>query len=34
MAVVLDLPSRAHDLIRWTATAFSEPPLFLAGVLL
>src|SRR5205809_404493 len=34
MAVVLALPSRAHDLIRWTATAFSAPPLFLAGVLL
>src|SRR6266849_4964323 len=34
MAVVLSLPSRAHDAIRWTATAFSVPPLLLAGVLL
>src|SRR5213596_2719029 len=34
MAVVLALPSRAHDLIRWTATAFSVPPLLLAVVLL
>src|SRR6266568_3035621 len=32
--VVLALPSRAHDLIRWTATAFSAPPLLLAVVLL
>src|SRR5437867_8680181 len=30
MAVVLSLPSRAHDAIRWTATAFSVPPLLLA----
>jgi NADH-quinone oxidoreductase subunit M len=30
MAVVLGLPSRAHDAIRWTATAFSLPPVFLA----
>jgi len=30
MAVVLGLPSRAHDAIRWTATVFSLPPLFLA----
>src|SRR6266581_2899159 len=34
MVVVLGLPSRAHDLIRWTATAFSAPPLLLAVVLL
>src|SRR5438552_8626348 len=34
MAVVLALPSRAHDLIRWTATAFSAPPLLLAVALL
>src|SRR5213593_1386588 len=34
MAVVLSLPSRAHDAIRWTATAFSVPPLLLAVVLL
>src|SRR5881397_821110 len=34
MAVVLALPSRAHGLIRWTATAFSVPPLLLAGALL
>src|SRR3989442_12902762 len=34
MVVVLSLPSRAHDAIRWTATAFSVPPLLLAGVLL
>src|SRR6266702_1307932 len=34
MAVVLSLPSRAHEAIRWTATAFSVPPLLLAGVLL
>src|SRR5713226_3783183 len=34
MAVVLSLPSRAHAAIRWTATAFSVPPLLLAGVLL
>src|SRR2546428_916932 len=30
MVVVLGLPSRAHDAIRWTATAFSLPPVFLA----
>src|SRR5437867_7927505 len=34
MVVVLSLPSRAHDAIRWTATAFSVPPLLLAVVLL
>src|SRR5213592_1280534 len=34
MAVVLALPSRAHDAIRWTATAFSVPPLLLAVRLL
>src|SRR5881227_3391993 len=34
MVVVLGLPSRAHDAIRWTATAFSVPPLVLAVVLL
>src|SRR5436190_1233232 len=34
MAVVLSLPSRAHDAIRWTATAFSVPPLLLAVRLL
>src|SRR3989475_884634 len=34
MVVVLGLPSRAHDAIRWTATAFSVPPLLLAVVLL
>src|SRR5438093_4882507 len=30
MAVVLALPSRAHDAIRWTSTLFSAPPLLLA----
>src|SRR5439155_649506 len=30
MAVVLALPSRAHDVIRWTSTLFSAPPLLLA----
>ncbi len=34
MVVVLSLPSRAHDAIRWTATAFSVPPLLLAVRLL
>src|SRR6266403_1211880 len=34
MVVVLSLPSRAHDAIRWTATGFSVPPLLLAVVLL
>src|SRR5437762_3401647 len=34
MVVVLSLPSRAHDAIRWTATAFSAPPLLLAVRLL
>jgi NADH-quinone oxidoreductase subunit M len=34
MAVVLCLPSRNHDLIRWTAVAFSVPPLLLAVRLL
>src|SRR3989475_4390523 len=34
MAVVLSLPSRPHDAIRWTATAFSVPPLLLAVALL
>src|SRR5437870_12730407 len=34
MVVVLGLPSRAHDLIRWTATAFSAPLPLLAVVLL
>src|SRR5712692_10198180 len=34
MAVVLSLPSRAHDAIRWTAVAFSVPPLVLAVVML
>jgi NADH-quinone oxidoreductase subunit M len=34
MVVVLSLPSRAHDAIRWTSTAFSVPSLVLAGVLL
>jgi len=29
-AVILALPSRAHAAIRWTATGFSVPPLFLA----
>src|SRR5437667_7159728 len=29
-AVVLALPSRAHDLIRWTAVGVSIPPLLLA----
>jgi NADH-quinone oxidoreductase subunit M len=33
-AVILALPSRAHDAIRWTATGFSVPPLFLAFRLL
>ncbi len=33
-AVVLALPSRAHDAIRWTATGFSVPPVFLALCLL
>ena len=30
IAVVLALPSRAHDAIRWTSTLFSAPPLLLA----
>src|SRR2546426_1077432 len=34
MVVVLGLPSRAHDAIRWTATAFSVPPVLLAVRLL
>jgi NADH-quinone oxidoreductase subunit M len=34
MGVVLCLPSRNHDLIRWTSVAFSVPPLLLAVRLL
>jgi len=30
MFVVLALPSKAHDLIRWTAALFTVPPLLLA----
>jgi NADH-quinone oxidoreductase subunit M len=33
-ALVLALPSRAHDLIRWTAVAVSTPPLLLSVHLL
>src|SRR5919108_5951310 len=33
MAVVLSLPSRAHDAIRWTSVAFTVPSLVLALVL-
>jgi NADH-quinone oxidoreductase subunit M len=34
MAVVLCLPGKAHNAIRWTATAFSAPGVLLSAVLL